>query len=99
MSRDIIGTVRLVARHFPENPETVSDVLQVETRLRAEELFREGCSVAAAYSKILEELPDSISADDKAGILKIITSAWREFRLEGGGRSEPFCESTRRNIP
>ena len=84
MSRDIIGTVKLAAKYFPGSPETVSDVFQVETRLRAEELFREGCSVAAAYSTILEELPDSITADDKAGILKIITDAWRQYRLERG---------------
>lgn len=99
MSRDIIGTVKLVAKYFPKSPGTVSDVFQVETRLRAEELFREGCSVTGAYSTILEELPDSISADDKAGILKIVAKAWRQFKIEGGGRSEPFCESTRRNIP
>ena len=85
MSRDIIGTVRLVARHFPENPETVSDVLQVETRLRAEELFKEGLPVTGAYTTILEELPETISAADKTGVLKIITSAWRQYRLEGGG--------------
>lgn len=99
MSRDIIGTVRLVARHFPENPETVSDVFQVEIDLRATELFKEGLPVTGAYTTILQELPDSISADDKAGILKIVAKAWRQFKIEGGGRSEPFCESTRRNIP
>ena len=86
MSRDIIGTVRLVARHFPGNPETVTDVFQVEIRLRAEELFREGCSVAAAYEAILGELPGTISAEDKAGVLSIVAAAWRECRLEGGGR-------------
>ena len=86
MSRDIIKTVRLVARHFPGSPETVSNVFQVETRLRAEELFREGLSVTGAYMKILEELPDSISADDKAGVLKIVASAWRKFKIEGGDR-------------
>lgn len=86
MSRDIIGTVRLVARHFPENPDTVSDVFQVEISFRAEELFREGCSVAGAYSTILEELPESISAEDRNGILEIVVDAWREFKIEGGGR-------------
>jgi len=85
MRRDIIGTVRLVARHFPENPETVTDVFQVETRLRAEELFKEGQPVTGAYMKILEELPETISAGDKAGILKIVAKAWRQYRLEGGG--------------
>lgn len=84
MSRDIIETVKLVAKYFPGSPETVTDVFQVETRLRAEELFKEGQPVTGAYMKILEELPETISAGDKAGILKIITSAWREFRLEGG---------------
>lgn len=97
--RNIIETVRLAAKYFPGKPETVTDVFQVETRLRAEELFREGLPVTGAYMKILEELPDSISADDKAGILKIVAKAWRQFKIEGGGRSEPFCESTRRNIP
>ncbi|MPM16323.1 hypothetical protein SDC9_62701 [bioreactor metagenome] len=86
MSRDIIGTMRLAARYFPESPETVSDVLQVEIRLRAEELFREGQPVAGAYAVILGELPDSISAEDRSGILKIITDAWRQYRLEGGDR-------------
>lgn len=86
MSRDIIGTVRLVARHFPGSPGTVSDVFQVETRLRAEELFREGCPVAGACSAILGELPETISAEDKAGVLKIVVDAWRQYRLEGGDR-------------
>ena len=85
MSRDIIETVKLVARYFPKSPGTVSDVFQVETRLRAEELFREGQPVAAAYTTILEELPDSISSDDKAGVLKIVVDAWRQFKVEGGG--------------
>ncbi len=84
--RDIVGTVKLAAKYFPESPETVSDVFQVETRLRAEELFREGCSVTGAYMKILEELPETISAADRSGILKIITDAWRQYRLEGGDR-------------
>lgn len=99
MSRDIIETVKLVARYFPKSPGTVSDVFQVETQLRAEELFREGCSVAGAYSTILGELPENISSEDKAGLLKIVAKAWRQFKIEGGGRGEPFCESTRRNIP
>lgn len=86
MSRDIIGTVRLVARHFPENPETVSDVFQVEIDLRATELFKEGLSVTGAYTTILQELPESISSEDRNGILKIVAKAWREFRLEGGDR-------------
>jgi hypothetical protein len=85
MSRDIIATVKLAAQYFPGSPETVSDVFQVETRLRAEEFFWEGLSVTGAYMKILEGLPDSISADDKAGILKIVAKAWRQYRLEGGG--------------
>lgn len=85
MSRDIIGTVRLVAWHFPENPETVSDVFQVETRLRAEELFKEGLPVTGAYTTILQELPGTISAADKTGVLKIVTNAWKFYRLEGGG--------------
>lgn len=86
MSRDIIKTVKLAARYFPESPGTVSDVFQVEIRLRATELFKEGLPVTGAYTTILQELPDSISSDDKAGILKIITSAWRQYQLEGGGR-------------
>lgn len=86
MSRDIIATVKLAAQYFPGSPGTVSDVFQVETRLRAEELFREGCSVAGACSAILGELPESISAEDKAGVLRIVTAAWRLYRLEGGGR-------------
>ncbi len=97
--RNIAETVKLAAQYFPGKPETVSDVFQVETRLRAEELFKEGLPVTGAYTTILEELPDSISAGDKAGILKIVAKAWRQFKIEGGGRSEPFCESTRRNIP
>lgn len=97
--RNIIGTVKLAAKYFPEKPETVADVLQVEIRLRAEELFREGLPVTGAYMKILEELPESISSEDKAGVLKIVAKAWREYKIEGGGRGEPFCESTRRNIP
>lgn len=84
--RNIIETVKLVARYFPGSPGTVSDVFQVETRLRAEELFKEGLPVTGTYTTILEELPETISAEDKAGILKIIASAWREFRLEGGGK-------------
>lgn len=84
--RNIIGTVKLAAKYFPGSPETVSDVFQVETRLRAEELFREGCSVAGAYEAILRGLPESISSADRSGILKIITDAWRQYRLEGGGR-------------
>lgn len=96
--RNIIETVKLAAKYFPESPETVSDVFQVETQLRAEELFREGCSVAAAFVKILEELPETISAEDKTRLLGIITSAWREYRLEGGGKGEPLCKSTRRNF-
>ena len=86
MSRDIIGTVRLVAQYFPGSPETVTDVFQVETRLRAEEFFKEGQPVTGAYMKILEELPESISAEDKAGILSIVVDAWRQYRLEGGDR-------------
>jgi len=86
MTRDIIGTVRLVARHFPENPDAVSDVFQVETQLRAEELFREGCSVAAAYSVILRELPEELSERDKVGTLSIVVDAWRQYKVEGGGR-------------
>jgi len=84
--RDIIKTVRLVARHFPGSPGTVSDVFQVEVQLRAAELFREGHPVTGAYMKILEELPGSISAEDKAGILRIVTKAWKEYKLEGGDR-------------
>ena len=84
--RDIIGTVKLAAKYFPESPETVSDVFQVEIRLRAEELLREGQPVAGTYSTILEELPETISAKEKAGILSIVVDAWREFRIEGGGR-------------
>ena len=75
-----------MARHFPENPDTVSDVFQVEIRFRAEELFREGQPVTGAYAVILEELPETISAADRSGILKIITDAWRQYRLEGGDR-------------
>ena len=86
MSRDIIATVKLAAQYFPGSPETVSDVFQVETRLRAEELFREGQPVTGTYSTILEELPETISAADRSGILKIITDAWRQYRLEGGDR-------------
>lgn len=82
--RDIIGTVKLAAKYFPGSPETVTSVFQVEIRLRAEELFREGCSVAAACTTILEELPESISSEDKAGVLKIVAKAWRQYRLEGG---------------
>ena len=84
--RDIIGTVKLAAKYFPGSPETVTNVFQVEIRLRAEELFREGCSVAAACTTILEELPESISSEDKAGVLKIVAKAWRQYRLEGGDR-------------
>jgi len=84
--RDIIGTVKLAAKYFPGSPETVTNVFQVEIRLRAEELFREGCSVAAACTTILEELPESISSEDKAGILRIVTKAWKEYKLEGGDR-------------
>lgn len=86
MSGDIIETVRLAAQYFPESPGTVSDVFQVEIRLRAEELFREGCSVTGAYEAIVKELPETVSAKDKAGILRIVAAAWREFRLEGGDR-------------
>jgi len=84
--RDIIGTVKLAAKYFPGSPETVTNVFQVEIRLRAEELFREGCSVAAACTTILEELPESISSEDKAGVLKIVAKAWRQYRLEGDDR-------------
>ena len=84
MSRDIIETVKLAARHFPGSPKTVGDVLQVEIRLRAEELFREGCSVTGAFSKILGELPETISPKDKAGVLTIVADAWGFYRLEGG---------------
>ena len=83
--RNIAGTVKLAAKYFPGSPETVTDVFQVETRLRAEELFKEGLPVTGAYTTILEELPETISAADKTGVLKIITSAWRQYRLEGGG--------------
>lgn len=86
MSRDIIGTVRLVAQYFPGSPGTVSDVLQVEIDLRATELFKEGLPVTGAYTMILQELPENISSDDKAGILKIVAKAWRQYRLEGGGK-------------
>lgn len=86
MSRDIIGTVKLAAQHFQGSPETVTDVFQVETRLRAEELFREGCPVAEAFEEIIGELPETISAADRSGILKTITDAWRQYRLEGGDR-------------
>lgn len=82
--RNIIETVKLAAKYFPGKPETVSDVFQVETRLRAEELFREGCSVTGAYMKILEELPETISAADRSGILEIVVYAWKQYRLEGG---------------
>ena len=84
--RNIIETVKLVARYFPGSLGTVSDVFQVEIRLRAEELFREGQPVTGTYSTILEELPETISAKEKAGILSIVVDAWREFRIEGGGR-------------
>lgn len=84
--RNIAETVKLAAKYFPGSPETVSDVFQVETRLRAEELFKEGLPVTGAYMKILEELPETISAADRSGILKIITDAWRQYRLEGGDR-------------
>lgn len=84
--RNIIETVKLVARYFPGSLGTVSDVFQVEIRLRAEELFREGQPVTGTYSTILEELPETISAADRSGILKIITDAWRQYRLEGGDR-------------
>lgn len=86
MSRDIIETVKLAARFFPESPGTVSDVLQVEIKLRAEEFFREGCSVTGAYEAIIKELPETVSAKDKAGILRIVAAAWRQYRFEGGGR-------------
>ncbi len=86
MSRDIIATVKLAAKYFPESPETVSDVFQVETRLRAEELFKEGQPVAVAYTTILGELPETISAKEKAGVLSIVVDAWREFKVEGGDR-------------
>ena len=84
--RNIIETVKLVARYFPGSPGTVSDVFQVEIRFRAEELFREGQPVTGTYAVILEELPATISAADRSGILKIITDAWRQCRLEGGDR-------------
>jgi len=84
--RNIAETVKLAAQYFPKSPGTVSDVFQVETRLRAEELFKEGLPVTGAYMKILEELPETISAADRSGILKIITDAWRQYRLEGGDR-------------
>lgn len=84
--RNIIGTVKLVAKYFPGSPETVTDVLQVEIQLRARELFREGLPVAGAYAVILQELPDSISSEDKAGVLKIVVDSWREFKVEGGGK-------------
>jgi len=84
--RNIIETVKLVARYFPGSLGTVSDVFQVEIRLRAEELFRKGQPVTGTYSTILEELPETISAKEKAGILSIVVDAWREFRIEGGGR-------------
>ena len=83
--RNIAETVKLAAQYFPGSPETVTDVFQVETRLRAEELFREGLPVAGTYTTILEELPETISAADKTGILKIVAKAWRQYRLEGGG--------------
>lgn len=86
MSRDIIETVKLAAKYFPGKPETVSDVFQVETRLRAEELFKEGLPVTGAYIKILEELPETISAADRSGILEIVVYAWKQYRLEGGDR-------------
>lgn len=84
--REIAKTVKLVAQYFPKSPETVSDVFQCEIKLRAEEHFREGCSVAAAFEEILEELPETISAEDKAGVLKIVAKAWRQFKVEGGDR-------------
>ena len=82
--RNIAETVKLAAKYFPGSPETVTDVFQVETRLRAEELFREGCPVAAAFEEIIGELPGSVSDEDKSGILKIVVDAWRQFRIEGG---------------
>lgn len=84
--RNIIETVKLAARYFPGSLGTVSDVFQVEIRLRAEELFRDGQPVAGTYSTILEELPDAISAKEKAGVLSIVVDAWRQFKVEGGGR-------------
>lgn len=86
MSRDIIATVKLAAQYFQGSPETVSDVFQVEVGLRAAELFLEGQPVAGAYSTILGELPETISAEDKAGVLSIVVDAWREFKVEGGDR-------------
>ena len=84
--RDIIGTVKLAAKYFPESPETVSDVFQVEIRLRAEELLREGQPVAGAYSVILRELPEELSERDKVGTWSIVVDAWRQYKVEGGGR-------------
>ena len=86
MSRDILKTVRLAAQYFPGSPGTVSDVLQVEIDLRATELFKEGLPVTGAYTTILQELPGTISAEDKAGVLKIVAKAWREYKIEGGDR-------------
>ncbi|MPM11906.1 hypothetical protein SDC9_58257 [bioreactor metagenome] len=84
MSRDILKTVRLAAQYFPGSPGTVSDVFQVETQLRVEELFREGLPVAAVYSVILRELPEELSERDKVGTLSIVVDAWRQYRLERG---------------
>lgn len=85
MSRDIIATVKLAAQYFPGSPETVSDIFKVEVELRAEELFREGLPVTGAYTTILQELPETISAEDTAALLGIIVETWKRYRLEGGG--------------
>lgn len=84
--RNIIETVKLAAQYFPGSPETVSDVFQVETRLRAEELFKEGQPVTGTYTTILQELPETISAEDKTRLLGIVVDAWKQYRLEGGDR-------------
>lgn len=95
--RDIVGTVKLAAKYFPESPETVSNVFWVEVGLRAEELFREGCSVAGAYGAIIKGLPERISAEDTAALLGIIVETWKRYRLEGGG-DRIVRNGSRRNV-
>lgn len=82
--RDIVGNVRMTARYFPGEPETVSNVFHVEIQLAARQLFGEGLYPAEVVAALKGEVP-GLGEKDPAGLLRLVLEEWRLFRLERGG--------------
>jgi hypothetical protein len=82
----IAELMQIAAGHFPGDQEALADIFQAEVVCYAWRSFEKGMSSAECLGAICEELPP-LTAEDAAGVLRLILREWKIFSLgkRGGG--------------